>query len=79
MTPGIEVELIHEMTGLPYSGSYTAWNAHVPGCTECRMAMASAALRGDLPSPDTLCPVGRMLDVDLRSAIEGQHDSARLN
>ncbi len=80
MNTGAEVEIVYRMPGLPYIGAYEAWADHVPECTECRMALATAALQdGDPGNSDALCPVGGPLNDSLRGAIAGQHHNASLN
>jgi hypothetical protein len=75
----LQIEVVNEMPGLPYSEPYGAWADHIDVCELCHAVLAAHILAGRVHPSELLCPAGRDLDTTLNEAMERQHQAAVLN
>jgi hypothetical protein len=75
----IQIEMINEMPGLPYSKPYRAWSDHINVCEHCHGVLKAHVLAGLLHNSEMLCPAGRELDTVLSAATDAQHEASLLN
>jgi hypothetical protein len=75
----IEVGIVYEAPGLPYSADYRTWSDHVDGCAHCVQAIKDQTFSFEPRDPSRLCDLGRELDSKLAASMVFQRETSRLN
>jgi len=82
--PNIEVKVVHQAPGLPYSASYAEWREHIEraggtGCGQCQDALRTGMLGMPFSDSPSLCDTGADIDIRMHQAIVFQKQSSELN